>query len=782
MKKAILFVLSPDEQPLLEALNYCSKNEIEPTIVVPTYSFEFVAPSPYSEVTVLYPMDILKLKDIDVAFHDSFQWVKDFSQIPIGDKVVAELKIADTSSPKMWAWTHLLPPHLFLHFRFVKLVKKALNQNSYDYYDVIGDHKAFPWKKVFLFQIISRSSLAPLVYNIKKQIHATTYWLKSILPDSLEKSANNTRSNSIYFYRTLLKLILFRTGLESSKNFIRSISRKTKTLKKLQKLDRLSDVAADPALGLQYIRNGFTDVWHDFRIFSIGSWGRINAKKKQSKIRVKTKGNGTSQTKKKHFLIYINPHSAPFYFRPATKTWEVCDEYTEGLLENLLSRCDSKKHHVHIFYSRSIDFSDAKPSYEKRYPELASEYDIRDFSSSLTRKDDHILYKIAHSLEKIYNCSQLKELYRYEGTQLSLFGLSPLLQSFFKAEKAYFRSKRMWDSILDQIKPDVVIGGRLEAMAYIVESANERKIRTLGVKLGIAEELIPSLLKFDGRGHFDSRGNSDKNILWGPREIDFVRSELPALNSDLKAIGRPRIDTFVNDSPFTDREFCRKQLNYGNLDQVVLFGATLTSRYGEFQFKKGGASFMGPAYYKATLGRFDSLCDQHPELRILIKPWGGDNITFIKDCVAALKNRDRFQLSTNKETGFHNIQYLKAADLIVSNVSCLFGESVATDTPVVNLAYPPIQYLYGSQRLESYGLISKTVKDVDEMEVALTGLLSNGDALQTLLDDSKQKIPSLFGEIDGKIAHRIIDEAFDLAINKQTFEQTGGEIARPPEI
>ena len=783
-KKAILFALSASNEDLIESLTHCSKNEIEPTVVVPTYSFELQLPPDFSHVCVLYPMDILKIEDIDQAFQDSFQWMRDFSQIDVDGEKVADMTISKTKSPKMWAWTHLLPPHLFLHFRFVKLIHEAFKSQSFDFHSISGEHTSFPWKKVFLKQVARSQKIPPLpvIQNNKAGTATTSQWIESAIPAAFAKSLNESKAASLMTYFKVRRQSLYGHRYESSKKVLRSLTRKTRLIRKLDRLDKLENIIKDPVMAWHYTKRGVNDIFFDIRIVALGSWGRFRAKKKLAKEDAKKRNPKSRFKGKKNFVVILNPHSAPFYFRPGTKTWEVCDEYTEGLLENLLQKVDSKKHHVHIFYSRAVEFSEEKPSYRERYPDLVSEYTMREFAEPLSLRDDYSLNKAAAALEKIYLSPSLKKLYQYEGTLMSLVGLKPLIQGFFNSEKVYFRNKRMWDSIFDHVNPDLVIGGRLEAMAYIVESAKERGARTLGVKLGIAEELIPSLLKFDNQGRVNNTGNSDISVLWGEKELEFVSKTLPGTEPCLKVIGRPRLDTFVNDSAYTNREECREKLGFQKDNFVVLFGATLTSRYAEFQIKKGGATFLGPMYYKWALKRFDKLCTENEHLRILIKPWGGDNIEYIQDCLDQLENKENFLLSTNKDTGFHNIQYVKAADLIVSNVSCLFGESVAAGTPVVNLALDPIKYLYGSQRIESYGLISKTVSNIDEMEETLKLLLTDPSAHKSLLLEAKKNLPLIFGKMDGQIGSRIIDEAFRLLEHKQTNAKPYTETPVSPEL
>ncbi|MEM7647019.1 MAG: hypothetical protein AAF203_08925, partial [Pseudomonadota bacterium] len=259
-KKAILFVLHPETDDLVDALKHCADNEISPTIVVPTYSFGLEQIQELRDIDIYYPMDILKTQDVDQAFQDSFSWMRDFSQMKVGDKKICEMTIAHTHSSKMWAWTHLLPAHLFLHFRFVKLISESLKLQNFDFYSIIGDHSTFPWKKFFILQLIHKQAIPRLIYNWLAQKEMAREWLENLIPepwtDKLSELQESAHFRSLKAKRRTFGNTQFRKYKRTASAFIGNI----KTFRKLRKLDRLTTIFTDPAKAFKYAYFGVNDI------------------------------------------------------------------------------------------------------------------------------------------------------------------------------------------------------------------------------------------------------------------------------------------------------------------------------------------------------------------------------------------------------------------------------------------------------------------------------------------------------------------------------------------
>ncbi len=752
MKKVLIILLRQNDKKLTEILDHCKLSGLDPVVFVPTYSFfpeTFV-----DKVKILRPMDILSAEQIDDVLNLSFSWQRDLFKLALTPNfTVSHLKIPSLKTPKIWAWAHLLIPHIFLQFRFCLAVDKALGTLAPDFIQILDNHSALPWKRLLV-----------------ESIHKSKFpYIATLKIDGADVSADESQSEQQTVRRSVHSQLVKRVG--------HSLWRRARAQlfhyfyrQPIRKVLKPTIILAVQMLLKTPAKRFVQRFKHLANINLITTTSNI---KKLSEDSTYTLSQQLEHIpNKQNILFLLLPHQAPWYFNFAKGHWSICDEYSEGVLEELIAKCDPSKHVIHVMHmTGQVTFDKDRLPYSVRHPQLVREYTTKIFNGARRPSLWFFAFRIWQQMRLLYRNRRLHLAYNYSGVKLNPLGLLPLFTLFSQVEVNFLNHRWMWHSVMKTLRPSIVVSGRMEAWPHIIEVAREFGAKVVGIRLGIAEEMIPGFLKLDGSNYSEAH-NCDLTVLWGEEQKKYLMETIPELKSEVEALGRPRLDTFINNKMYIDRSEVRNTLGLSQQDRVILFGATITTRYGQWNNDQTGAAFLGPKSYQECIDGLDSLCDEMPNLKILLKPWAGDDVGLISKCIGATRNSTRFLLSTNRDSSLHNIQYLKAVDLVVSNVSCLFAESVCMDLPVVNLAFPEIEYLYGPRRIELYNLISSSAKNVKDMQVTIRRFLSDPDAAKSQVEQAQRNIHRIFGKQDGRIASRIATRAL-------AFIDASPDIERP---
>jgi hypothetical protein len=470
-----------------------------------------------------------------------------------------------------------------------------------------------------------------------------------------------------------------------------------------------------------------------------------------------------SKTAKKHILLISSPHQSPWIYSQSRKRWVLVDEYLEGVADSFYSQYNSHDVFTTIIYTSGFSDNGArKTSLTKLCPSGFNELYLADMlledkKSNITRNGPLTLGDFP-LLEEAFS-SGLFDADRVSPPD----NFFSFLEVFSSTENRAITLYLSFDEIIKNLHPDVVWSGRLDAMPYIFPLAKKYNFLTVASKLGIAEEVIPSYLKYNPDGSLDLTETPDLTFLWGSFTGNYFNSFFPSFPKKVLPIGRSRIDTFYNEGGYVDKASVKKSLGFLADDNVVLFGATIRSTYGKSFNDGDGAVFLGKRAYFATLKTLVNLAIEF-NFWILIKPWGGDDIDFISESIQKIGG-DRMVLSTNSSDQMHNVEYLSAVDLVVSNISCLFGEATAVKVPVINLAFPEIYYLYGSRRMDAYNKLSFPVHNQIELQDAISSFFNDPSWLQKVLVNSALGMEDIFGKLDGNISHRMVEQVLS-EINK----------------
>ena len=465
-----------------------------------------------------------------------------------------------------------------------------------------------------------------------------------------------------------------------------------------------------------------------------------------------------------HAAVIVSGMGSKWFYSRKLGHWILVDEYVEGLTEALIERCRRNGWRLSIIYTGSMpDNSEERKAYSQLYPEFIREYATHDLERFCLIEDHRAALGL--EIDELLEDQLFRILFSFKGVTFADL-LSPVLKKIYVSHiNSYLIGHRIWNEALSLLKPDILWGGRLEGMSYVNLAARKCGTMTTGVQLGIGEEMLITMFKVRPNGTQAKEYYCDLLSLWGERQKKFFHETAPEYTGEVRAIGRTRLDTFVREAPsvLAERDKIRSLLGLGRDDLVIMFGPTIQTRYGEFS--REGACIVSPWTYRRCLEEIAMMCREDRRIKVMIKPWAGDNLEFIRSVIQAFPE-DQFFLRTNRDTGLHNIEFLAASDVVMCNVSSLFSEAVAMDVPAVNLVLPEVFYLHGTQRLEQYNTISMPVYKPEDIPPFLRRVFFEPDFRKEHCRRVRENIRNIFGELDGRIAERVIYAGFGYFENR----------------
>ncbi len=436
--------------------------------------------------------------------------------------------------------------------------------------------------------------------------------------------------------------------------------------------------------------------------------------------------------------------------------WILWDEYIELVPEALLDYCRANNWRLTILYAGEPPaFTRERRSYSERFPDCVDELATHSVRALLFAKHSQLEDRYARAVDELLDDRGFAAAFSYQGVRFS-DQISDLAYDNIRTLGLHFLSQvHGWSQVLGRLKPDVVFGGRMEHKPAINLACHACKVPTVTTKLGISEEMLPSVIAVRPDGAFDHASYPDLFLVWGDRQRDYLRRKIPQLRSDIAASGRTRNDSFVNELGHVDTKRILRRLKFAYDDVIVIFGATCRTRYGQLPEAQWGACCMCPREYRRSLESLIELIDAVPRLRIMVKPHPADDVAMIERLIRSIGS-PRVSLVT-RDMGYHNSELLAVSKLFVSSVSSMFAEAVLSGRVAVNIWTPDVNYLYEQARNDLYGTISVTVKGGDELRDTVRRLLHD-EALYTREHQrAVSNLGHLFGDTDGHNARRAVE-------------------------
>lgn len=472
-------------------------------------------------------------------------------------------------------------------------------------------------------------------------------------------------------------------------------------------------------------------------------------------------------------LLLAGRAGSGWYFSHSRGEWMVFDEYIEHVPEACIDYCRAHNWRLTIVYQREApEFVGERRSYSERFPAFVEEMTTAAFARVLGAGSLDARAEQQGPAERLLSDPAFVGAFSHRGVGFFDQLERPVSDGLRGLAANYVAQSRAWGRVLSALGADVVFGGRLEHLPAINAGAHAAGARTVTVKLGISEEMLPSVIAVRPDGTLDRWAYPDLLLVWGEWQKGYLASKLPELAPRVAVSGRTRSDSFAMDAEKHDAAAIRGRLGLGEGDDIIVFGGTCRTRYGLWPGAPWGTCCMSPASLREAISALRDVAESRPGTRLIVKPHPSDDVATFEAIVAELAS-ERVSIVT-RASGVHNAELLAASKVFVSSVSSMFAEAVLCGRAAVNLWTPDVNYLYEGARTELYGRIAHSVGDARAMAAAVRRFLDDPAAYEAEVARARANLPTLFGSMDGGNARRAVDAGCAL-VRRERRDEAGEE-------
>ncbi|MFN6980445.1 MAG: CDP-glycerol glycerophosphotransferase family protein [Brevundimonas sp.] len=432
------------------------------------------------------------------------------------------------------------------------------------------------------------------------------------------------------------------------------------------------------------------------------------------------------------------------------------DDYSEGYPDALADICEERNWRLTIVWEGARPTVDGQ-GYADWRPGRVFELPTASFGgvASRLRRTVHAIY--ARALPKLFAHPNLRAAFELDGVDVWTPTAHHFLPMLVNLSVLSATQQESWIRAFEVLRPDIVVGGRLETRPWINAAAADTQARTASVKLGVGDEMALSMMTFRPDGSFEERASPDALLVWGEHQARLIENRFPVGSTRIIAVGRARNDTFVRSRPAIDVMNVRRKLGLRDHGPVIVWGGTCRSRWGIWPEQRLGSAIMAPENWVTAL---EALLDvaRRRNGQVLVKPHPADDQNFISSRVAELG--EDCVLAEAAGEG-HNASLLAVSDVFVSSVSSMFSEALLAGKPSVNVWTPEIGLIYEASRFDVYSKIATPARSIEEMAVVTAKLLDDDEFREIELSRTMKAMPDLFGASDGNNARRAASWAVD---------------------
>lgn len=218
----------------------------------------------------------------------------------------------------------------------------------------------------------------------------------------------------------------------------------------------------------------------------------------------------------------------------------------------------------------------------------------------------------------------------------------------------------------------------------------------------------------------------------------------------LAVAGRPRHDLF---STRARRPSVNGWLQRLGLPQevrhVVVFADVLCST--------NHATILSSVACEALLRRMLAVLEHRPDVHIVFKPWGGDNLTEVRTVVGKIGS-PKLHVIDPTSLPYHNLEVLQHALAVVSSPTSMLAEFAAMGGVPIALTLPETGYYHGKIIEDLFRPFSISVSAVDEIGDALRRAIArNEEEGGGLKEAERAGLARAFGPSDGSIGAGFVD-------------------------
>lgn len=457
-------------------------------------------------------------------------------------------------------------------------------------------------------------------------------------------------------------------------------------------------------------------------------------------------------------LIMRGAKGVEWLVDPLTGRPAFLDEYSEGLPEALARACRNRRWRLTIIYEGPRPAAPGYRSLAEAHPSFVSELASSTFGGLAAQLRVPAREQYEPAVARLVADRAFRKAFAFGGIDMFDQFSDYLTRSILNLSVLMTAQTETWEKTFENIKPDLVIGGRLEAKPWINLAASRTGTRTVSIKLGIGDEMTPSVLARRPDGSHESASQPDALVVWGEHQVEHLRQRVPSYGGDIKALGRTRSDTFVRATNAVDRVRIREKLGLAPTGPVIVWAGTCRTRWGLWPNQTAGSAVLSPDSWEAAFKALVKLAVRR-NAQIVVRPHPVDDMTFIADQIKR-HGKGRAVFSAGRQ-GTPNIELLAIADILVSGVSSMFAEAVLSNCVAINLWQPEISLIYETARFRHYSEISEPVSSVGQMSQRIDNLLDDADDYASALARARRNLPRYFGDASGDNAGNTAAWALD---------------------
>ena len=457
----------------------------------------------------------------------------------------------------------------------------------------------------------------------------------------------------------------------------------------------------------------------------------------------------TAAKSSKHVvLITRGERGASWMASKVTGQAHLLDEYSERMPEALIALCREENARLTIIYDGPAPpASTAIPLYGQRHPSFVSEIATSTIARISSSMRVAVLAYYTAAVERLCIDPAFTDEFRFAGVDLFPLFRTYIARSIANLVTLHVTQYEAWRVVMEVLRPDLIVAGRIEAKPWISLTAHELGIKTASIKLGIGEEMMPSMIAIRHDGAYAHEAYPDAFLVWGEEQARYLAERIPEYRGEIIPVGRARSDTFIIESAILNSGDLRDRIGLPRDAQIILYGANYRSRYGKWPEQQwGSVCFSRESYvdcFKALVVAAKAVRNGH----VLVKPHPADDLAFIATVIE--QHGDGRATLLLPSAGYHNVEVICASDLFVSTVSSMFAEAAALGRVSINIWRPDINLLYERGRWEKYNAISHGVETFEGMISAVKLFLSDSSAYRSEITRILDNLPRYFGGLAG---------------------------------
>lgn len=343
----------------------------------------------------------------------------------------------------------------------------------------------------------------------------------------------------------------------------------------------------------------------------------------------------------------------------------------------------------------------------------------------------------------------IAEIYSLLPREIRSHYLLPEIQSILASKRSEID---FYFDLLDKIKPKVIFSYNWEGVfRTLVATARAKNIKVVGIQQALGP--YSHALNHQETGYWTQNNQQtqmfpipDKLVLWGDfHKEQLIRYGYPSDN--LVVTGYSRLDRHYksNKNKQAHRQAVAKILDLDPDKKYLLFTV---------QYKVLNTCLVNETDFKDTLIRIIQLADIH-DFYIIIKPWSGDDMSFLLEQAAQRPDRIFFAPQNIVVT---NADLLTLTDWCVSTFSSIIGEATLSDNLCFLIHYPESTSYFEEKHMRVYDPFTIKIKNPNDLTEKLPPYICSEAMKDIKIAQFKKHLEPIFGPCDGEAANRIVNE------------------------